>query len=113
MWRLAKTFAVCQRTIEKSISRFVHKVNAEMSGKPDLYIDRRSPPVRSVLLLLEALKIEVNEKPIDLFKGEHLADDYLKVSFISLLASTLTFYSNWLISDFPLKGDAIAYSAIV
>lgn len=47
--------------------------------KPQLYFDSRSPPVRSVLLLIEALKIDVNHNKIDLFKGEHRSDDYLKV----------------------------------
>lgn len=47
--------------------------------KPTLYSDRRSPPVRSILLLIEELGIDVDEKVIDLFKGEHYSEDYLKV----------------------------------
>lgn len=50
--------------------------------KPQLYFDRRSPPVRSVLLLIEALKIDINHNKIDLFKGEHRSDDFLKVKII-------------------------------
>lgn len=48
--------------------------------KGELYLDRRSPPVRSVLLLIEALGIEVDEKLIDLSKGEHVQEDFLKVN---------------------------------
>lgn len=53
--------------------------------KPELYLDKRSPPVRSVLLLIEALKIDVEQRFIDLSKGEHMHADFLKVnSVISL-----------------------------
>lgn len=48
--------------------------------KPKLYLDKRSPPVRSVLLLIEALGIDVEEKLINLARGEHMSDSYLKVS---------------------------------
>lgn len=53
--------------------------------KPELYVDRRSPPVRSVLLLVEALGIDVTEKAIDLAKGEHCSPEFLKVRFIDLI----------------------------
>lgn len=49
------------------------------TDKPVFYFDNRSPPVRTIRLLKEALKIELVEKQIDLFKGEHLSEDYLKV----------------------------------
>lgn len=55
--------------------------------KPELYADRRSPPVRSVLLLVEALGIDVNEKPIDLAKGEHYSPELLKVRFIVFMVT--------------------------
>lgn len=48
--------------------------------KPKLYLDRRSPPVRAVLMLIEALQIDIEENPIDLFKGEHYHDNFLEVS---------------------------------
>lgn len=48
--------------------------------KPKLYLDQRSPPVRAVLMLIEALQIDIEENPIDLFKGEHYRDDFLDVS---------------------------------
>lgn len=47
--------------------------------RPELYLDKRSPPVRSVLLLIEALGLEIERKPIDLQKGEHLSKNYLEV----------------------------------
>lgn len=47
--------------------------------KPELYFDKRSPPVRSVLLLIEALGLDVQKNAIDLAKGEHLSESYLKV----------------------------------
>lgn len=50
-----------------------------MISKPILYCDNRSPPVRSVLLLVEELKLDIEIKNIDLFKKEHLTPDYLKV----------------------------------
>lgn len=47
--------------------------------KPELYFDQRSPPVRSVLLLIKTLGVDVDEKPIDLAKGEHLSETFIKV----------------------------------
>ncbi|XP_063700222.1 glutathione S-transferase E14-like isoform X2 [Culicoides brevitarsis] len=47
---------------------------------PVLYFDKRSPPVRSVLLLVEALAIPVTYHLVDLFKVEHLKEDFLKVN---------------------------------
>lgn len=48
--------------------------------KPVLYLDKRSPPVRSVLLLIEALGIDVEEKFIDLSRGENFSESYLEVN---------------------------------
>jgi Glutathione S-transferase, N-terminal domain len=48
--------------------------------KPILYFDNISPPVRSVLLLIEALNIDVDYRFVDLFAQEHLAEDYVKVT---------------------------------
>lgn len=47
--------------------------------KPVLYYDQRSPPVRSVLMLLKLLDIEVDLKFIDLFKGEQLKPEFKEV----------------------------------
>lgn len=44
-----------------------------------LYYDQRSPPVRSVLMLLKILNIDVNLKFIDLFKGEQLKPEFKEV----------------------------------
>jgi glutathione S-transferase len=48
--------------------------------KPILYFDNISPPVRSVLLLIEALNIDVDYEFVDLFAQEHLAEKFVKVS---------------------------------
>lgn len=68
--------------------------------KPELYLDRRSPPVRSVLLLIEALGIEVTEKPIDLSIGEMFSEQFLKVFEIgatflfSIIPNSINNYSS-------------------
>lgn len=51
---------------------------------PVLYLDNRSPPCRSVLLLIEELGIEVEKQYIDLEKQENLQENYLKV-FLHLI----------------------------
>ncbi|XP_065368898.1 uncharacterized protein GstE14 [Calliphora vicina] len=45
-----------------------------------LYYDQRSPPVRSVLMLLKILKIDLDLKFIDLFKGEQLKPDFKELN---------------------------------
>lgn len=52
------------------------------TDKPIFYFDNRSPPVRAVRLLKEALKIDLIEKHIDLFKGENRSEDFLKVIIV-------------------------------
>lgn len=47
--------------------------------KPTLYVDDRSPPVRSILMLIEELQLDVEIEFIDLFKQEHLKPTYLQV----------------------------------
>lgn len=67
--------------------------------KPELYFDQRSPPVRSVLLLIKTLGVDVDEKPIDLAKGEHLSETFIKVIW-----NEFNFWRHlivWLISIFP------------
>lgn len=47
---------------------------------PLLYFDNRSPPVRSVLLLINALELSIEYKEIDLFKVQHLSEEFLKIN---------------------------------
>uniref|UniRef100_A0A336L7V9 glutathione transferase n=1 Tax=Culicoides sonorensis TaxID=179676 RepID=A0A336L7V9_CULSO len=49
-------------------------------SSPILYFDNRSPPVRSVLLVINYLNIPVEYKLIDLFKVEHLKEEFLKIN---------------------------------
>lgn len=44
-----------------------------------LYYDERSPPVRSVLMLIKMLNIEVDLKEVDLFKRKQLREEFLEV----------------------------------
>lgn len=55
--------------------------------KPVLYCDNRSPPVRSVLMLINELKIDCQLNEIDLFSREHLKDNYLKVIVIQIICT--------------------------
>lgn len=55
-------------------------------SKPILYTDKRSPVVRSVLILIEELQLDLDYVEIDLFCGEQMSPGFLKV------------HSNW----FPL-----------
>uniref|UniRef100_A0A1I8N272 Uncharacterized protein n=1 Tax=Musca domestica TaxID=7370 RepID=A0A1I8N272_MUSDO len=45
-----------------------------------LYYDERSPPVRSVLMLIKMLNIEVDLKEVDLFKREQLREEFLELN---------------------------------
>ncbi|XP_017077230.1 glutathione S-transferase E14 isoform X1 [Drosophila eugracilis] len=54
---------------------------AEMSHpKPILYYDDRSPPVRSCLMLIKLLDIDVELRFVDLFKGEQFHKDFLSLN---------------------------------
>lgn len=50
--------------------------------RPLLYCDPRTPQSRSVLLLIEALEIDVEQITIDVIKGETRNPDYLNVGRI-------------------------------
>jgi len=52
----------------------------EQSGPVEFYWDFRSPPSRCVHMTLKALGEKFVEKPVDLFKGEHKAPDYMKIN---------------------------------
>ncbi|XP_061392705.1 glutathione S-transferase E14 [Musca vetustissima] len=45
-----------------------------------LYYDERSPPVRSVLMLIKMLNISVELKSVDLFKREQLRPEFLELN---------------------------------
>ena len=45
----------------------------------DLYSLPASPPCRAVLMVAKELGIELNVKPLDLLKGEHMSPEFLKV----------------------------------
>ena len=49
----------------------------------DIYMIKYSPPCRAVLMTAKELKIDLNVKTVDLSEGQHLYEDYLKVSVIS------------------------------
>lgn len=46
----------------------------------DLYYMPLSAPCRSIMMLAKTLGIELNLKKTDLFAGEHLTPEFLKVS---------------------------------
>ncbi|XP_020801914.1 glutathione S-transferase E14 [Drosophila serrata] len=48
--------------------------------KPILYFDDRSPPVRSCLMLIKLLDIDVEFRFVDLFKGEQFQKDFLALN---------------------------------
>lgn len=47
----------------------------------DFYYAPASSPCRAVQLAAKAVGIELNLKPLDLMKGEHLKPEFLKVSW--------------------------------
>lgn len=62
--------------------------------KPILYYDDISPVVRSVLMLIDALKIDVELKFVDLFKGEHRSDEFFKVNSVKILRTQANSFMN-------------------
>lgn len=49
-------------------------------SKPTLYFTAGSPPARAVLMLCRELDIDVEVKPVDLFNGEQLKEEFLKLN---------------------------------
>lgn len=47
---------------------------------PKLYLVERSPPVRSVLIVADAIGLELEKQELDMENGEHLTPEFLKVS---------------------------------
>lgn len=55
----------------------------------DFYYTPGSAPCRSVLLAAKAVGIELNLKPLDLMKGEHLKPEFVKVSRVKFSIRSL------------------------
>lgn len=67
--------------------------------KPELYVDQRSPPVRSTILLVKTLGLDdVDIKPIDLAKGEHLTKSFLEVISVLIPLIRFIFDFNFIVS---------------
>uniref|UniRef100_A0A1A9V6B1 Glutathione S-transferase 1 n=1 Tax=Glossina austeni TaxID=7395 RepID=A0A1A9V6B1_GLOAU len=49
-------------------------------SKPVLYYAKLSPPARAVLLTAKAIDLELELKPINLMKGEHLTPEFIKIN---------------------------------
>ncbi|EEZ98835.1 Glutathione S-transferase D2-like Protein [Tribolium castaneum] len=47
---------------------------------PTVYVTHVSPPVRAVLITAKAIGLAVAEKEVNLFAGEHLKPEYLKLN---------------------------------
>lgn len=56
----------------------------KMSAKPILYQIPLSPPVRAVLLVADAIGLELELRYVDLMKKEQLNPEYIKVSKLKL-----------------------------
>jgi len=66
------------------MSVFLPDLSEMSQPRPILYYDDRSPPVRSCLMLIKLLDIDVELKFVDLFKGEQFQKDFLEVSEANL-----------------------------
>ncbi|XP_014102297.2 glutathione S-transferase 1 isoform X2 [Bactrocera oleae] len=49
-------------------------------AKPVLYYATLSPPSRAVLLTAKLLGLDLELRPVNLLKGEHLTDDFIKMN---------------------------------
>lgn len=68
------------------MSVFLPDPNDMSQPKPILYYDERSPPVRSCLMLIKLLDIDVELRFVNLFKGEQFQKDFLAVSEANLFS---------------------------
>jgi glutathione S-transferase len=48
--------------------------------KPILYTATLSPPGRAVVMTARAIGLDIEIKPINLLAGEHMTEEFLKVS---------------------------------
>jgi glutathione S-transferase len=55
----------------------------------DLYYMLESPPCRTVLMVAKHLNIELNLKNVDLEKGEHLKEEFVKVNKFTLISNEI------------------------
>ncbi|XP_037713240.1 glutathione S-transferase E14 [Drosophila subpulchrella] len=62
------------------MSVFLPDLSEMSQPRPILYYDNRSPPVRSCLMLIKLLDIEVELRFVDLFKGEQFQKDFLELN---------------------------------
>lgn len=62
-----------------SLSFFLYSDPSLLSMTVVLYAFPLSAPCRAVLLLAQLIGVALDVKPIDLMKGEQLADDFIKV----------------------------------
>jgi len=46
----------------------------------DLYLMNESPPCRTVVMVAKQLKVQLNLKPLDLTKKDHLTDEFIKIN---------------------------------
>lgn len=60
------------------VQNYIHRHIFEMSEKIVLYGFERSPPVRAVLLTLNALNLKFEQITVDTRKGEQYSEEYLK-----------------------------------
>lgn len=58
-------------------------------SKPILYYDDRSPPVRSCLMLIKMLDIDVELRYVDLFKGAQFEKQFVAVRNANCMQNTL------------------------
>lgn len=49
-------------------------------ARPKLFFSDISPPARSCILGIYAMKLDVDMIPVDLFKSEHLKDDFVQMN---------------------------------
>ena len=49
---------------------------------PTLYGHKQSPFVRSAMMLLDILNVDYEFKFVDIFKGENMKPEYLKVNLL-------------------------------
>lgn len=62
---------------------------------PKLFVVDGSPAQRSVLMCAKALGLELEFQTVDLWKGEHLEPEFLKVNMIIFLQAINIIHNNF------------------